>query len=106
MLGAGALLAALLARMPALATWSERALIVLLLGLGAYGASAVVVARWPPTAPELRRLRAARREIGRLLNIDASRIDDQVYYGGWSHEWESLGIEAMNRLNEEIAPAL
>jgi hypothetical protein len=101
MLGAGALLAALLSLLPPLATWSERALVLLLLGVSGYVASAVVVARWPPSPPALRRLRAARREIDRLLAERGTFVSTAL-----RPQWDQLAADALLRLDEEIAPAL
>jgi hypothetical protein len=101
LLAASGLLAALMFGLPALATWSDRSLLILLLGIGAYGASAAVVARWPPDPPELARLRAARREIARLLAERRASVSGEARL-----EWDRLASEALTVLDEDIAPAL
>jgi hypothetical protein len=101
LLGGGALLAGLLALLPALAAWSERAPAMLLVGLAAYGATAGVAARWPASPQELRRLRAARREIARLLTERHRPLTPDL-----RPEWDDLASEALLEIDEEIAPAL
>jgi hypothetical protein len=95
------LLAALMVGLPALATWSDRSFLMLLLGIGAYGASAAVAARWPPSPAELARLRAARQEIARLLVERRGSASGAV-----RPEWDRLASEALTTLDEDIAPAL
>lgn len=101
LLAASAVLAGIVASLPAAADWSDRAPRLLLLGAGAFAACAAVVFRWPPSALELRRVRAARREIARILADRRGSVAN-------AHKatWDRLTSEALLRLDEEIVPAL
>lgn len=95
-----ALLAALVATIPALDRWSDRSTWVLVVGFAAYAACAYGVARWPPSPPDLRLLRAIRRKVGRLLRARAEVAPLEV-----RPELEQLAGSARERIQDEISPA-
>jgi hypothetical protein len=101
LLAGSLLVAGSLASLPTLATWSERALAFVLLGLSGYAAAVLVVSRWPPVPPELLRVNIARRNIGRLLKEREKTTLQET-----RPEWLGSGAEVLLKIDEEITPAL
>jgi hypothetical protein len=96
----GALLAATLAILPTLEPWSGRASWVLAVGMAGSIASVLVVARWPPSSPEVRRIRVTRQQVARRL-MEKSRVAS----GQNRAELRCLIRAALARIDEEIVPA-
>lgn len=94
-----ALLAWLMGTLPDLGRWSERAPWVLLAGLVAYGGSAAIVARWPPTSGELRRLKQARDRVARGLSARARAASIKA-----QPELQELRARALARIDDELLP--
>ena len=95
----GALLAAAFAILPTLDPWSGQAPWILSTGLAGYIAGVLVVARWPPSSPEARRIRATRRQVARRL-MEQSRVPS----GETRTELRRLTRAALARIDEEIVP--
>lgn len=100
-LSCSVLFGGLLAGVPGLAERSDRAPVVVWVGIAAYAASAAVAACWPASPAALRRIRAARRDIARLL-ADGIKAASP----GLHPEWDRLAAEALTKLDEEIGPDL
>jgi len=95
----GALLAAAVAILPTLEPWLSRASWILPAALAGYIASMLIVARWPPSSPEARRIRATRRQVARRLT-EQSRVAS----GEARTELQRLTRAALARIDEEIVP--
>jgi hypothetical protein len=82
-----------------LAAWSDRAFWVLLAGMVAYVASAVVVSLWPPGPPGARRLQRTRDRVARQLK---ARVGLSLPI--CRHQLEALRVAALARIDDEILP--
>ena len=102
LLGLSLALAAAMTWLPALAPWSGRAGLMALLGLVAYCATVGALCRTRPaiSSPELRDLASTRRAMTRLL------AERRELEGGGRTAWTPLLSEAVEYLDQEIAPDL
>jgi hypothetical protein len=82
-----------------LAAWSDRALWVLVAGMVAYVASAVVVSLWPPGLAGARRLQRARDRVSKELDARV-RLSSPTC----RHQLEALRVAALTRIDDEILP--
>jgi len=81
------------------AAWSDRAFWVLLAGMVAYVASAVVVSLWPPGLAGARRLQRTRDRV-------SGQLDARVRLSSPTcrHQLEALRVAALARIDDEILP--
>lgn len=95
-----AVLAWMIATVPVLGRWSDRASLVLACGLLAYAACAVVVGMLPPIPGSIRRIWEARQRIARLIRQRVNAVQ-----GDGRDELERLARKARLRIDQEIVPA-
>jgi hypothetical protein len=95
----GALLTSTFAILPTLGPWSGRASWILAAGLAGSIASILIVARWPPSSPEARRIRVTRQQVARRL---MERL--RVASGENRAELRRLTRAALARIDQEIVP--
>ncbi len=95
----GTLLATAVAALPTLDPWSSRASWILTAGLAGYIASVLVVARWPSSSPEARRIRATRRQVARRLTEQSRAASGET-----RTQLRRLARAALARIDEEIVP--